>query len=189
MDIASFCVPGLLHQLETLKDAEAVLLVNDDEAQLCEFNFLLDQGVGSDHQLRAALSDVAADLALAVVLKRAGEKHNSVSRRFKDAARRKIMLLGENLGRRHQRNLVSVLDGDNRGLECDERFARAYVALKQAAHRERLLHIGSDFFQRTFLGSGGMEREYFLDGLADLIFQVEGDSGLCFLLATLEFES
>ena len=59
-------VGGFLHQFEALHHAEAVLLVYDHQAQPGELNFLLDQRVGSDHQLRVALRDVAADFALAV---------------------------------------------------------------------------------------------------------------------------
>ena len=59
---------GLLHQLQALHHAEAVLLVHDDQAELGELDLLFDQSVGADDQLGVALRDVAADLALAILL-------------------------------------------------------------------------------------------------------------------------
>ena len=66
-NVIFFCFSALLHQLKSLQDAKAVLLVNNHEAELGELDFLLDQGMRSDYKLCAALSDVAADLALAVI--------------------------------------------------------------------------------------------------------------------------
>src|SRR6266567_7461646 len=60
---------SLLHQLKSLHHAEPVLFVHDYQAQLRELDSLLDQGMGSDDQLRIPLCDMPAYLALAVVFK------------------------------------------------------------------------------------------------------------------------
>ena len=78
-----------------------MLLVNDDKAQFGELYFLLDQSMRSDYKLRTALGDVAANFAFAVVFQRTSQEDDAVSRRLEDAARGKIMLLRENLGRGH----------------------------------------------------------------------------------------
>ncbi len=69
----------LLHQLQSLHYAEAVLLVYHHQAQIFEFDSILNQGVGADHQLRVALRYVAAHFALAVLLEGAGQEHDAVS--------------------------------------------------------------------------------------------------------------
>ena len=43
---------GLAHQFEALLDAEAMLLVDDDEAEVGEVGLVLLQGVGADDELR-----------------------------------------------------------------------------------------------------------------------------------------
>ena len=55
---------GLAHELEALLDAEAVLLVDDDEAEVGEVGFVLLQGVGADDEVRFAAHDAALGLAL-----------------------------------------------------------------------------------------------------------------------------
>ncbi len=59
----------LLHQLHPLHDAEAVLLVDDNESEIAEFDLFLDQRVGADDELGVALGDVAADVAFLLLVK------------------------------------------------------------------------------------------------------------------------
>src|SRR5712671_2620398 len=42
---------GFVHQALALKDAEAMLLVNGDEAEAREFDVVFDEGVGADDEL------------------------------------------------------------------------------------------------------------------------------------------
>ena len=97
--------------------AEAVLFVDDDQAEFGELDFFFDQGVSADDQLRVALGDVAADFALAVFFERSGEQDDAVSGVFQNAAGGKIMLLRQNFGGRHERDLVSIFHGDDGSLE------------------------------------------------------------------------
>ena len=186
--VAASIVCGFLHQLEALHHAEAVLFVDDHQAQLGELDFLLDQGVGSDDQLRVALGDVAADFAFAIFFDRAGQQHDPVSGILQNSAGGKIMLLGQNFGGRHERDLVSVFHGDDGGLEGHDGLARSDVALQQSPHGEGLFHVGGDFLEHALLGRRGMEGQNLLDGLPHPIVQAERDSGLRLLLAALEFE-
>ena len=50
---------GLAHELEALLDAEAVLLVDDDEAEVGEVDFFFDEGVGADGEVGFAAEDAA----------------------------------------------------------------------------------------------------------------------------------
>ena len=138
-----------------------MLLVHDYHAEFCELYFLLDQGMGANYQLGVALSDVTASFAFAVVLHGASEQHNAVAGAFENASSREIVLLGENFRRRHQRDLVSVFHGNNRGLKGDDGFTRAHIALQQAAHGVRFFHVGGDFFQHSFLRGSWDGKEEF----------------------------
>ena len=65
---------GFAHQLEALLDAEAVLLVDDDQAEVGEVDFVFLQGVGADDELGFAAHDAALGLALGGGVERAGEE-------------------------------------------------------------------------------------------------------------------
>src|SRR5581483_3374067 len=64
-------ISGLLHELESLQDAETMLLVDDDEAEIREVHVLFDQRMRSNDQLRVARGNVATDVAFAIILHRA----------------------------------------------------------------------------------------------------------------------
>ena len=61
------------------------------------------------------------------------------------------VLLGQNLGRRHERHLQAVLHRDERGQQRDDRLAGADVALQQPVHRLRPLQVVDDLLQRLLL--------------------------------------
>src|SRR5436305_15243848 len=103
--------------------------------------------MSTNRQLSIALSDVAPGFALAIVFEGSGEQNDAISRRLKNATRGEVMMLRQNFGGRHERDLMSALDGDNGCFECNQSLARPDVALKKASHRERLLHGGRDFFE------------------------------------------
>ena len=79
-------LPALFHQLKPLHDSEAVLLVNNDQPQFGEVDFLLDQGMRADNQIGVALADVAPRLTFSASLERSGQQHNSVAGIFQYAA-------------------------------------------------------------------------------------------------------
>ena len=187
--VAASVVCGFLHQLEALHHAEAVLFVDDDQPQFGEFDFLLDQGVGADDQLGVALGDVAADFAFAVFFHRAGQEDDPVSGILQNAAGGKIMLLGQDFGGRHERDLVSIFHRDDGRLEGHDGLARSHIALQQTPHGKRLFHVGRDFLEHALLRRRGMERQNLFDRLAGAIVQAERDSGLRLLLAAFELES
>ena len=55
---------GFAHEAEALLDAEAMLLVDDDEAEVAEVDLVFDEGVGADGELGGPATDAAAGLAL-----------------------------------------------------------------------------------------------------------------------------
>ena len=72
---------------------------------------------------------------------------------------REEVLLGQRLGRRHQRSLAPALDRAQERVERDHRLAGADVALQQALHRHRPGEIGVDLLDRALLVLGQRERQ------------------------------
>ena len=66
-----------------------------------------------------------------------------------NARHRSHVLLGEQLGRRHDRRLIAVLDREQRGEQRDDRLAAADVALQQTLHAPIAAHVGDDLANRT----------------------------------------
>ena len=125
--------------------AEAVLLIHHDQAQLFKLDAILNQRVRTDNKLRVPLRDVPPHVAFAILFQRARQQHNAVSSPFQDLASGKVMLLRQNFRRSHQRDLVAVFNGDDRGLKRDNRLPRSHIALQQPPHRRRRLHVGGNF--------------------------------------------
>ena len=73
------------------------------------------------------------------------------------------VLLGQHLGRHHQRALMPALHGRQQRGHGHHRLARADVALEQAVHREGARHVGDDDGQslalrgRQLVGQPGQE--------------------------------
>ena len=139
-----------LDQRRALLDAEAVLLVDDGDGEVAELEALLDQRVRADDDVR-----LAADLRL----DRAGDERAADAELHAEALDREEVLLGERLGRRHQRALPSRLDRPQQRVERDHRLARADVALEQALHRRRPGQVGVELGDRLLLVLGQHERE------------------------------
>ncbi len=78
---------------------------------------------------------------------------------FEEAQGSEIVLLGEHLGRRHERALVAALHRDQQRRERDHRLAGADVALEQAVHRRGPAEIAGDLRERRALVARERERE------------------------------
>ena len=112
----------------------------------------LDQRVRADHQLDRARFDLARAAS-----RRAAAPVDPVSSatRKRDACSSREMLqevlLGQDLGRRHERHLQAVLHRDQRGQQRDDGLAGADVPLQQPVHRLRPLQVVDDLLQRLLL--------------------------------------
>ena len=101
---------------QALVDAEAVLLVDDREAEIAEGDALLEQRVGADRDV-----DRCRRRAPPGPPRRSAPRSRPVSSATVEARRRGErrdaleMLAGEDLGRRHQRRLPPGLDGARHG--------------------------------------------------------------------------
>ncbi len=68
------------------------------------------------------------------------------------------VLLGQHLGRGHERALVPALDGGQHGGHGHHRLARAHVPLQQAVHGQRAGQIGADGGHGVLLGPRSARR-------------------------------
>ncbi len=177
-------------------DAEAVLLVDDDEAEVVEVDFFFDEGVGADGEVDFAAGDAVAGFALGAGVERAGEEGDAVGAVgaggpgfAEELAGGEKVLGGEDFGGGHEGDLEAVFDSDERGLEGDDGFAGAYVALEETAHGLGAAHVGDDFAEDALLGRGGLEGEDLFEGFADLGAGGEGGAVAVAEAATFELEA
>jgi hypothetical protein len=156
-----------------LEDAKLVLLVDDGEAEVFHAGALIEQGMGADEDLRLGGERGAARAGLAeegvlpgavieeghggIDAARAGAQGDIEAERGEPAFAIEVMLLGENLRRRHERGLRARFDAEEHRGKGDECLARADVAVQQAIHRTRGGEIGADFRDGALLRAG--ERE------------------------------
>src|SRR5690606_23834025 len=85
-----------------------------------------------------------------------------------EAPERAVMLLRENLGRRHETALLAVANRDEERVESDGGLARPDVALKQAVHGLGPAEIAHDLRDRTVLILRELERKEGADLLVEL---------------------
>ena len=99
-----------------LQNAEAVLFVDDDQAQAGKGNGIFEQRVRADHELRRAAAGALQSSSLIHRLLAADDEVHGVARAGKNAPRGEEMLHGEDFGRSHQRHLPTVFDNDSGSL-------------------------------------------------------------------------
>src|SRR2546430_1299708 len=176
-DVRSVAVGGgFVHQALALEDAEAVLLVNGDKSEAGEGDVVLDERVGANDELRFARTDAIEGGGFLRSFQAADEQLDAIAGFGEDATRGKKVLDGKNFRGRHEGGLRAVFDGDDGGLQRDDCFAAADVALKETVHRSGLFEVSGDFSEHAFLRSGRLERQDTLERFADCIFaQAEGD--------------
>ena len=169
-------VEALLAKLRALHHAEAVLLVDDGEAEAGHLHAVFEERVGADDDVGAAVGGVAADLLLLACGERAGEQKHAERapepwrREYADRARvtssateetrqRAVVLLGEDFGRRHQGRLVAGTDRREHRREGHHGLAATDVTLEEAEHRVGAAQVALDFVEAALLGASERERE------------------------------
>src|SRR5258707_4798876 len=93
---------GFVHQAFALEDAEAVLLVNGDEAEAGEGDVVFDEGVSADDELGFARTNAVEGGGFVSGFQAADEQLDAIAGFGEDAARGKKMLHGENFRGRHE---------------------------------------------------------------------------------------
>ena len=161
-------LPGFFHaffqQGEPLVNAETVLLVDNDQADVAECNLVLEQGVGAHRNHRPGGMQLRQHLILLIA------RLFPCQQRHRDADRREplpdieIMLVRKYFRRGHQGNLVAGTDNQQRGDSGHHGLAGTDVTLDQAQHRRWFQHVLADFSQHPLLRARQFERQVVQEG-------------------------
>ncbi len=139
--------------------AEAVLLIDDRQRQVLEHHAFLHQRVRADHHLRLARGDLGQHLGARLAGDLAGQPCGAHAQRGQPGAKIVHVLLGQQFGRRGQRDLLAPLHRQHRRQGGDHGLARADIALHQPQHRMRLGQVLADLLEHALLRTGQLERQ------------------------------
>ena len=123
---------------------ETLLLVDDDESQILELDFRVQQLVcADDHVHRAGFQSFDGFVGLLGGLEAAhgGHIHRES---FKAVGEGFLMLLNEQSGGHEHRHLLAVLYGFECGTYGDFGFAEAHITADKTVHGHGLFHVGLD---------------------------------------------
>ena len=142
---------AFLAQAQPLLDAEAVLLVDDHECEPREFDVLLEQRMRPDGEAVVARREPGERLAPRPRRHPPGEQQGLEPQRGEPAREILGVLFGEQLRRRHQRDLKTGFDGVRGRERGDDGLAGADVALHQPHHRVRHREVRAHFAKDALL--------------------------------------
>ncbi len=146
-------------QSEPLGNAKAVLLVNDRQSESLEADRILDQRVCADHQLRRAAWRPAAAPRAWPHGEAPDEPGRADAQRLQPLRDATEVLLGQQLGRCHQRCLPAGLDCARRGQRSHHGLAAADIALHQPLHRLLAREVELDLVPDALLRACQFERQ------------------------------
>ncbi len=174
---------AFLAEFGALHDAEAVLFVDDGQAEARELEVVFEEGVGADEDICAAVGGVAADVCFLGWGEGAGDEEDSEGPaepgRVEDAieggefaaeeaCEGAVVLFGKDFGWSHQCALVAGGDGSEEGGEGDDGFSGADIALEEAKHGVGAAEVVFDLGEGAFLGSGEGEGKAGEEWLAEV---------------------
>ena len=139
----------VLFQLLLVLDAETLLLVDDDKAQVVEPDVLGEQAVGADDDVHAAGLQAPQGLFLLFGGAEAGEQPDFHRERLHAGDDAVVVLPRQQGGGGQNGALLAAHDTLEGRAEGDLRLADAHVAAEQAVHGPALFHVLLD------LGGGG----------------------------------
>ena len=133
-----------LRQRQPLMHAEAMLLVDDGEAEIAEMRHRPGTAHGcrpGDRCRRGEPLEHSVALAAALATGEDRDADAGFGGERRDGGE---MLARQDFGRRHQRRLAAAFDDGRGRKQRDHGLARADVALQQAQHALRLGQVGGD---------------------------------------------
>jgi hypothetical protein len=144
---------GLLGQEQPLRDAEAMLFVDHDQAEALIGDMRLENRVSPDQYVDASVGKPHQHRLSARPFSRPVRNGHTHADRLALTLQGGMMLAGEDFSRRKHRRLRAGLDGFEHREQSDQRLARSDIALKQAQHRPLLLHVAADLLDHAGLGA------------------------------------
>ncbi len=140
-----------LAQQLLLLDPEALLLVDDQQAEVLRAHVAREHAVGADQDVHAALCEA---LDRGFLLGRRAKPRDVLERKRivgEPLGERAVVLLGEDRRRRQHQYLLAVVRRLERRPQRDLGLAVADVAADQPVHRPRRFHVGLDQLDRLAL--------------------------------------
>ncbi len=156
-----------------LLHAEAVLLVEDDQAQVGELHVLLDQLVRADDDVQLAFGQVLQRLRRLLggpEARQLGDLHRPIGEAVGEILE---VLLGEQRSGHQHRHLLAVHHRDEGGAQCDLGLAEADVAADEPVHRLAGLQVEQHGLDGGGLVGGFLEAEAFGERLVVVIGELE----------------
>ncbi len=158
-----------------LRDAEALLLVEDHETEILRDHVAAEHAVGADQHVDLALGEVLQHL-LRLGRRAEARDHLDTDREVAVAVAERVpVLLGQDRRRAEEEHLLAVHRSGERGAHGDLRLAEADVAADEAIHRPRRLEILLHRLDRPRLVLGLPVGELGLEPLEPLVAEVVGE--------------
>ena len=158
-------------------DAEALLLVDDEQAEILEGDVLGEEGVGADEDVHLALGGGGAGLLALAAGAEAREHldaHGEVGHAVAEGGE---VLLGEDGGGGEEGHLLVVGDGDEGRAHGDLGLAIAGVAAEEAVHGGGRGHVALDLGDDARLVGRLLPGEESLELGDPGVGEVEGEAG------------
>ena len=127
-----------------LLDAEALLLINNTQAQIAEPNVVLYQAVGAHHHINLAVRQLLQNFFLLLWGAEAGKQLHRDGVALQPPQKGLVVLPRQNGGRHQHGALLAVQHAFENGTQRHLGLAEAHIAAQQSVHRGRLLHIMLD---------------------------------------------
>ena len=140
-----------------------MLLVDDGETEVLELDRVLDEGVRADGDGGAALFQIGQNLLAQRLPLPADEEADLDAERLEVLLEIRVVLLGEDLGRRHERALEAGVERLHHRRDGDDGLAAADVALDEPVHLPPGHRVVRDVLDGAELRAGEREREHVVD--------------------------
>ena len=134
-----------------LRNAEALLLVNNKQAEIVEFHVLGQHPVRPDHNIHLSVAQPLDGLLLLLRRAEAGEHLDGHRKALEPLQQCVVMLQGKDGSRHKQYTLLALRNTFEGGAERHLRLAEADVAAQQTVHRNGALHIVLDLLRAAEL--------------------------------------
>ena len=166
------------HRLDHLlvPDAEAVLLVDHEEAEARELHIGRQQLVRADDDVDGAVfqpGQRGLGFLRRAEARQLGDLDGPLAEAIGDVLE---MLLGEQRRRRQDGDLLAAGDGDEGGAQCHLRLAEADVAADEPVHRPRRDHVLDDGMDGGMLVGRFLEAEARGEGLVVVRLEAEREA-------------
>ena len=152
-----------------VRHAEALLLVDDEQAEVAERDVLRQQPVRADDDVELAGGELRRAMAFCSCFVRKRLIMSIAHREAGEPLLERAQVLERQHGRRREeRDLLAVHHGLERRAHRDFGLAVADVAAEQAIHRRRRLHVARDVGDRGLL----IRRQVVLERVAEFLLPV-----------------